>query len=73
MQHQNGGACRTNVGDDEYKYFIFGLRDAETKQILDFQTNFLPLQRYVAEPPEACDGLLGVHLKGFFSTDFTEN
>ena len=29
----------TNVGGQVYKYFIFGLRDAETKAIVDFQTN----------------------------------
>lgn len=29
----------TNVGGQVYKYFVFGLRDAETKTIVDFETN----------------------------------
>ncbi len=30
---------QTNVGGAAYKYYVFGLRDPETKAILDFQTN----------------------------------
>jgi hypothetical protein len=29
----------SNIGGEVYKYFIFGLRDAESKTVVDFQTN----------------------------------
>ncbi len=63
----------TNVGGDEYKYYIFGLRDAETKQLIDFQTNSPALERLAAEHPEVRDRLLGSREKADFPPDFSKN
>jgi hypothetical protein len=42
----------SNVGGDVYKYYVFGLRDPETKAILDFKTNNPPLLTFVKAHPE---------------------
>jgi hypothetical protein len=42
----------TNVGGAAYKYYIFGLRDPETKEILDFQTNHPGLAALAKSKPE---------------------
>ncbi len=62
----------TNLGGREYKYFVFGLRDTETKQFLDFQTNCPPLQAYITAHPEARETLLSARRNASFSTDFSE-
>lgn len=60
----------SNLGGNEYKYFVFGLRDAETGQFLDFQTNCPSLQTYVASHPEARATVLSARKNASFSTDF---
>ncbi len=42
----------SNVGGTDYKYFIFALRDPETKRILNFQTNCMKLEKWVAAQPD---------------------
>ena len=51
---------KTNVGGFVYKYYVFALRDAETKKIVDFQTNHQALQTYVQRAPEKRDEILGL-------------
>lgn len=53
----------SNVGGDVYKYYVFGLRDPETKALLDFKTNNPPLLTYIKAHPDKRDEILG-HAKG---------
>jgi hypothetical protein len=62
----------TNVGGDEYKYFIFGLRDPVTKQLIEFQTNSAKVQNYVAKHPEARETLLAARKGAPFAEDFPQ-
>ena len=48
----------TNLGGAAYKYYIFGLRDPQTKEILDFQTNHQGLAALVKSNPERRDEFL---------------
>jgi hypothetical protein len=41
----------TNVGGATYKYFVFGLRDPQTKTLIDFQTNNPPLTAIAKSSP----------------------
>jgi hypothetical protein len=60
----------SNVGGDEYKYFIFGLRDAATRQIVDFQSNSPQVMSYVEKHPEARETLLAARKGAPFTDDF---
>ncbi|HVE17129.1 MAG TPA: hypothetical protein VNB29_10360 [Chthoniobacterales bacterium] len=60
----------SNVGGDEYKYFIFALRDAATRQIVDFQSNSPQVMSYVARHPEARETLLAARKGEPFTDDF---
>jgi len=62
----------TNVGGNEYKYYIFGLRDPESKQLIDFQSNCPPVTRYAELHPEARDTLLSLRKDASFSSAFPE-
>ncbi len=42
----------TNVGGAVYKWYIFGVRDTETKEVLHFETNCTDLAKHVAAKPE---------------------
>ena len=63
----------TNVGGDEYKYFIFGLRDPATKQLVDFQSNAPKVMSHVAKHPEARDALLAATKGSAFKEDFPKD
>jgi hypothetical protein len=39
----DGYRDNSNVGGDAYKYYVFALRDAQTKALIDFETNCLSL------------------------------
>ncbi|MEO8353512.1 MAG: hypothetical protein ABI680_17420 [Chthoniobacteraceae bacterium] len=41
----------SNVGGAVYKYYIFALRDAETKELADFQTNYAKLDEFCKANP----------------------
>jgi len=62
----------TNAGGNEYKYYIFGLRDPESKQLLDFQSNCPSVMNYVARHPEARDALLSLRRDALFASEFPE-
>lgn len=60
----------SNVGGEVYKYYVFGLRDAATKQLVDFKTNNPPLLTYIKAHPEKRDELLGFAKGSKFPTVF---
>ncbi len=62
----------TNVGGSEYKYFIFGLLDPATKQIIDFESNSPQVMNYVAKHPEARQTFLLARKGAPFSEDFPQ-
>ncbi len=43
---------QSNIGGQDYKYFIFALRDPETKQLIDFQTNCPALEKLATGQPD---------------------
>jgi hypothetical protein len=59
----------TNTGGHIYKWYIFGLRDQETKQILHFETNNTPLAKFIATHPDQRDKYLSLKA----GVPFTEN
>jgi hypothetical protein len=60
----------TNVGGDEYRFYIFGLRDPATRQLIEFRTNCTKLEAYVAAHPEARETVLAARKGAPFSDDF---
>ncbi len=50
----------SNVGGQDYKYFVFALRDPETKRVVDFQTNCPALEKLVASQPDQLEKYLGL-------------
>jgi hypothetical protein len=62
----------TNAGGNEYKYYIFGLRDPESKQLIDFQSNCPAVQHYAETHPEARDQLLSLSKNAPFAAEFPE-
>jgi hypothetical protein len=60
----------TNIGGAVYKWYIFGLRDAESKQILHFETNCPALEKYTKASPDARDKFLALKSGAPFETVF---
>ena len=50
----------SNIGGEVYKYFVFGLRDPETKELIDFRTNYPSLAAFCKAHPEKRDEFLGM-------------
>ena len=50
----------SNVGGFTYKYYLFALRDPETKKLLDFQTNHPQLPAFLLAHPEKKEELLNL-------------
>jgi hypothetical protein len=50
----------SNVGGELYKYYIFGLRDPGTKEIIDFKTNNVALLALCKAHPEKRDDFLNL-------------
>jgi len=50
----------SNVGGEIYKYYIFGLRDPGTKEIIDFKTNNVALLALCKAHPEKRDEFLNL-------------
>jgi hypothetical protein len=60
----------TNVGGFTYKYYLFALRDPETKKIIDFQTNHPQLPAFVATHPDKKDELINLAEGKVFPAEF---
>ena len=60
---------KTNVGGAVYKYFIFGLRDPETKMLIDFQTNSPEVAAICKAAPEKREDYLKLATGATFSPD----
>ncbi len=50
----------SNVGGEVYKYYIFGLRDPQTKALIDFKTNNPALLTLCKSHPDKRDEFLGM-------------
>jgi hypothetical protein len=57
----------SNVGGDEYKYYVFGLRDPETHQLIAFETDCAQLATNVTKAPEMREKMLALHPGDAFS------
>jgi hypothetical protein len=62
----------SNVGGDEYRYYIFGLRDPATKKLIDFQTNSAKLEAHVAKHPETREAFLASGINSAFTEEFAK-
>jgi hypothetical protein len=60
----------SNVGGNVYKWFIFGLRDETTKQLLHFETNNAKLTKHLAAHPDQREKYLGLAVGGAFTEEF---
>lgn len=60
----------SNVGGAVYKYYVFGLLDAATKTIVDFQTNHSQLAAFCKTHPEKRDEVLQLKKGAKFPADF---
>ncbi|HSI62931.1 MAG TPA: hypothetical protein VLE43_07420 [Candidatus Saccharimonadia bacterium] len=60
----------SNVGGAVYKWYIFGIVDAESKQLLHFETNCPALEKYTAASPDARDKFLKLQTGALFDTVF---
>jgi hypothetical protein len=60
----------SNIGGDVYKYYVFGIRDAETKTIVEFQTNNTQLAALCKAQPEKRDEFLKLSTGAKFPTEF---
>lgn len=57
----------SNVGGDEYKYYVFGLRDADTHQLIAFETDCAQLATNISKSPEMREKVLALHPGDTFS------
>jgi hypothetical protein len=60
---------KSNVGGAVYKYFIFGLRDPESKTIVDFQTNHPQLASLCKTNPQKREEFLALKDGARFPSD----
>jgi hypothetical protein len=60
----------SNVGGEAYKYYVFALRDAESKTIVDFETNCLPLANLCKTTPEKREEILKMAKGAKFPSEF---
>lgn len=60
----------SNVGGAVYKWYIFGVRDAETKQLLHFETNCPALEKHTNAKPDSRDAFLKLATNAQFDTNF---
>lgn len=66
----DGYRDNSNAGGQMYKYYVFALRDAESKEILDFETNDLELLNYTKTHPEKRNEVLSMAKGAKFPTEF---
>lgn len=57
---------QTNVGGATYKYFVFGLRDPRTKELIDFQTNYPQLASLGKANPQRREEFLSLNKGAVF-------
>ena len=60
----------SNVGGLTYKYYLFALRDPETKKLIDFQTNHPQLPTFLLAHPEKKEELIGLEKGKEFPSGF---
>lgn len=60
----------SNVGGEVYKWFLFGLRDPETKTLVAFETNNQQLDNFCKAHPEKRQEFLSLAKGAPFPTDF---
>ena len=60
----------SNVGGFTYKYYLFALRDPETKKLIDFQTNHPQLPTFLLAHPEKKEELIGLEKGKEFPSGF---
>ena len=60
----------SNLGGFIYKYFVSGVQDAASKEIVDFQTNNATLATFCKTHPEKRAELLGLKKGAKFPADF---
>jgi hypothetical protein len=60
----------SNIGGAIYKYYVFALRDPQTKEIIDFQTNFATLATFCKAHPEKRANILGLAKGAKFPSEF---
>ncbi|WP_138086376.1 hypothetical protein [Phragmitibacter flavus] len=59
----------SNVGGMVYKYYVFGLRDEATNELIYFETNHSKLAALVRRSPEKREEFLKLAAKGEFPAD----
>ena len=60
----------TNVGGEVYKYYILGVRDPESGQIINFETNHTQLAAFIKTHPENREELLKIAKNAKFPSQF---
>ncbi len=60
----------SNVGGEVYKFYVFAMRDAATKELVDFKTNNQSLQTYVKTNPDKRAELLALTAGSKFPARF---
>jgi hypothetical protein len=60
----------SNIGGQAYKFYIFALRDTETKSIVDFETNCLALANLCKTDPNKRTEMLGLAKGAKFPSEF---
>ena len=60
----------SNIGGSVYKYFVFGLADPVTKELIDFQTNCPALATHAKENPGKRAGILKLKKDAKFPAKF---
>jgi len=66
----DGYRDNTNAGGEMYKYYVFALRDAGSKAIIDFQTNCLQLLNLSKTQPAKRDEVPRMDKGAKFPTEF---
>lgn len=66
----DGYRDNSNVGGDAYKYYVFALRDVETKALIDFETNCPSLANLCKTNPAKREEILKMGVKEKFPSTF---
>ena len=62
----------SNIGGEVYKYYVLGLRDPESGQVVNFETNHLQLAAYIKAHPEKRDDFLKIAKGAKFPAQFNK-
>jgi hypothetical protein len=66
----DGYRDNSNLGGEAYKYYVFALRDVESKAIIDFETNCLSLANLCKTNPAKRDEILKMNVGEKFPSTF---